>query len=343
MNFKIRYKTISSMLELCKKLKWGNVEKKEIEDLIEHEDYKFEFERYKGKISKEEFTEYFINLPNIKEEEITNKGLKIHHKFYKDLLDNLDFYMEKVSELDKFTEELFEQQISIALKGLPEDINLSELNFIFTVGIGQSFGYVYKNGMHFDFLQLVKEKSIDDFCATIAHEVHHVALNTIYEELDLNNMPIEDLFYLSFSGEGLAVKYCNNAEGVLSKSIYDGPKNIGLDKFTWEYLNKDFYNTMKQFKASINYIRAGHINTMEELVKYMEDYWMNPYVEGQDKNKDIPKLKQFRVYSFGNEIWGIIHDCFGKEMVYKTIRNPQSFRETFNKALEKLSHEEFKI
>lgn len=43
------------------------------------------------------------------------------------------------------------EQISVALRGLPDDFELPDLNFIFTIGIGQSFGYVYNNGMHFDF------------------------------------------------------------------------------------------------------------------------------------------------------------------------------------------------
>lgn len=266
----------------------------------------------------------------------------IHHRYYKGLLDNLDYFFEKSNVLNKFTSELFQEQIGVALEGLPRNINMPDLNFIFTIGIGQSFGYVHGNGMHFDFLQLIRDKSIDDFCATISHEVHHVGVDLIHQKLDLNSIPLEDLFYVYFSGEGLAVKYCNNAEGVLSKSIYSGSKNIGLDSFTWEYLNNDFYNTMNQFKKTISDIRNNKYKTTEEFEKHMAEYWMNPYIEGQSKN-EIPKLLHFRLYSFGNEIWGIIHDCFGKDAVYETLENPGNFPEIFNRALERLGHEEFKI
>jgi hypothetical protein len=61
------------------------------------------------------------------------------------------------------------------------------------------------------------------------------------------------MVYLYFSGEGLAVKYCNNAERVLSKSIYSGCKNIGLYSFSWKYLNDDFCNNkVNMFKKNPN-------------------------------------------------------------------------------------------
>ena len=342
MKFSIRYSSIKEMLKLCKKLKSETVKKSEIERILNHKDYQFEFLRYEDRISKEEFIYYFLNIPNLLKDDMKNKDLKIHHKYYKDLLDNLNFYEKKLSELKKLTPDLFKRQISTALKGLPNDIIFPDLSFIFTIGIGQSFGYIYGNGMHFDYLQLAKEMKFEDFCAVISHEVHHVGTNLIYEKINLNSIPLEALFYLYFSGEGLAVKYCNNAEGVLSKSIYSGPKNIGLDNFTWKYLNNDFYNAMEEFKNTISDIRSSRINSIDELEKHIMVYWMNSYTDDQNKG-EIPKLKHSRLYSFGNDIWGIIHDCFGKDMVYKTLKNPMKFPHVFNKALEQLGHEEFKI
>lgn len=343
MTYSIRFSSIKNMLELCKKLSTGKVEKKDIESILNHEDYKFEFARYKGRVSESEYTDYLLQLSNLTEDDITNMDLKAHHIYYIDLLKNLDFYTEKLNELERLlTPDLFEEQVSIALKGLPDDYILPDINFIFTIGIGQSFGYVYQNGTHFDFLQLVKDKSISDFCTTIAHEVHHVGVYIMHEQIDINNISLEALFYLYFSAEGLAVKYCNNAEGILSKSIYNGVKNKGLDSFTWKYLNDDFYNTMTHFRKDISNIRNNNIKSVDELDKLMTEYWMNPYTEDQNKN-EIPKLKHFRLYSFGNEIWGVIHDCFGKNAVFETLRNPESFPVIFNKCLDKIGYEQFKI
>lgn len=341
MNIKIRNSSINDMLKMCRNLKEGTATREDIERVLEHEDYKFEFERYNGRIFREEFIEYFLNIPNLNESDIKNIGLKTHHEYYRALLDNIDFYMEKAKEIIEIKKEIFEENVKIALKGLPDDLELPELNFIFIIGIGQSSGYIYKNGMVFDLLQL-SHRSLEEFYSSIAHEVHHVGINTIDEQLDIDSMELEELFYVCFSGEGLAVKYCNNAEGVLSKSIYGTTKNIGLDPFTWEYLNNDFYNTMIEFKKTIKDIRNGKIKDRDDLNKCIMEYWMSPYAEGQEKD-EIPKLKQLRIYSFGNEIWGIIHDCFGKEVVFDTLRNPKNFPKVFNEALEIIGHEEFKI
>lgn len=336
MQFSINYSSINTMLQLCSKLKSGTLKEEEIRQLLKHEDYKFEFSRYNNRISEEEFVEYFLNVPNLDQDSITNDDLKIHHKYYMDLFDNLDFYIEKEKELQKLLgKDIFQEQINYAMQGLPDDFELPELKFYFTIGIGQSFGYVYKNGMHFDYLQLIKEKSLEDFCSTIAHEVHHVGMHLIHDSICINDLPLEALFYLCFSSEGLAVKYCNNAEGTLSKAINAGVKNIGLDSFTWKYLNDDFDNTMKQFKATIKRIRNNEIKSMDELVKHIEEYWMCPLTNEQEIG-EVPKLKHFRLYSFGNDIWGVIHDCFGKSVVYETLKNPQSFPEVFNDALRKL-------
>ena len=331
------------MIDLFEKLITGNIEKVEIVKVLNHEDYKFEFTRYKERVSETEYVDYLFRLSNLNESDIKNIDLKTHHIYYKDLLNNLDLYKEELHELEKsLTPRLFKEQISTALKGLPDDIILPHLNFIFTIGIGQSFGYVYQNCMHFDFLQLAKDMSINDFCSSIAHEVHHVGVSTIAEQIHLNKMPLETLFYFYFSGEGLAVKYCNNAEGVLSKSIYEEAKNQGLDTFTWKHLNNDFYNTMAHFRKTVSDIRNNNIKSAKELNILMSDYWLNTYTEEQNKT-DIPKLKHSRIYSFGNDIWGIIHDCFGKNAVFETLKNPNKFPMIFNKSLDKLGYEQFKI
>ncbi|QAA31348.1 DUF5700 domain-containing putative Zn-dependent protease [Clostridium manihotivorum] len=343
MSFSISFSSINSMLQLCKRLTNGQVMRSDVESLLDHEDYKFELERYSGRLSKDEFVDYFLQINNIEEDDITNIDLKSHHSYYKDLLANVDYYFEKLKELESIlTPELIEEQVSIALKGLPDDIILPDIKFIFTISIGRSFGYVYENCTHFDFLQLVKDQSISAFCSTIAHEVHHVGLNTILQQIDGENLSLEGLFYLYFSGEGLAVKYCNNAEGVLSKSIYNATKNQGLDAFTWKYLNDDFYNTMDNFRKTVSDIRAGIIKSPDDLNKLMSEYWTNPYTEEQNKS-EIPKLRHFRVYTFGNDIWGVIHDCFGKNTVFETLRNPDSFPVVFNKALDKIGYGQFKI
>ncbi len=340
MEIRICSSTIVNMLGIIKKVKDGTANRSEIEDLLAHDDYQMEFARYKGRVSMEEFIEYLMHFPDLNEDDISNKDLKGHHSYYLDLVENYEYYVNKLLILN-IDKETIDQAIKKAQYGLP-DLSLGKINFVFTLGIGQSFGYVYQNNIHMDYLQLVKENTNVDLGSTIAHEVHHVGIGNLLNGEFLAELSLEEMFYLYFAGEGLAVKYCNNAEGVLSKSIYEGPKNIGLDPFTWKYLNNDFEATMVHFKKNIDDIRSHKISTRDELTNEVVNYWMNSYIEGQSK-RDIPKLKHFRLYSFGNDIWGIIHDCFGREKVFETLINPSQFPLAFNAALEMLGKDVYKI
>lgn len=99
---------------------------------------------------------------------------------------------------------------------------------------------------------------------------------------------------------------------------------------------------MEEFKKTIARIRNNEIKSQEELFKHIQEYWMNPYTKGQSTD-EIPKIQHFRLYSFGNDIWGVIHDCFGKNVVYDTINNLSKFPEVFNRALEKIGRSELKL
>ena len=62
------------MLQLCKRLTNGHIDRSDIESLLDHEDYKFELERYNGRLSKDEFVDYFLQINNIQENDITKKN-----------------------------------------------------------------------------------------------------------------------------------------------------------------------------------------------------------------------------------------------------------------------------
>lgn len=342
MNLSINFSSLKPMLEIIKDIKNGVVNEPQVRKLIEHEDYAFEFSRYGARVEKEQFINYIINIYNLDENDIKNPDLKAHHKYYVDLLNNIDYYIDKEHTLERIlTKELFEGRINHALNGLPNNTVVPDLKFIFTLGIGGSFGYAHGNGTHYDFLQLMKNQSLESFSFTISHEFHHVIMYKILEELFSKPLSLESKFYLEFVSEGLAVKYCNNAEGILSKAIYPGEKNIGLDKFTWDYLLNDFDNSINKFKETIHQIREGSL-TEEGLEKQISSYWNNRYTEGQ-KSDEIPKLCHFRSYSLGTDIWGVIHDCFGKDVVYETVKNPSNFPNVFNRAMEIIHREDLKI
>ena len=77
---------------------------------------------------------------------------------------------------------------------------------------------------------------------------------------------IEGYFVQFFASEGLAVKFINNAQGVISKPLYPyQEKNIDLDDYTMSYLNNDFNKTLAEFKKTItNMMKTEVIRKIKE-------------------------------------------------------------------------------
>lgn len=335
MKINISFETIDEILELSRQVKNGSLDMERLNKVLDHPDYQVEFERYRGRVAREEFVDFFSNFFSIDYEKITNEDLKARYEAMKYFFDNLDNYIIECNKIKKFSKEIFEKQAEIAKRGLPDDFKFEEVSFIFNLGIGMSFGYPYKDYTVYDIVYLVKNESFESFLSILAHEIHHVGINHLESTLDIDKLSIEEMFYLYLSGEGLAVKYCNNCEGNMTKKIYDSKPNLGMDSFTWKYLNDDFEDTFKTFKKHIGMIRSGEIKTIDDLNKIFYGYWMNAYTSDQDKNEP-PKLRQTRNYSFGCDVWGVIHDVFGKEKVFEVFKNPKFFPEVYNEAVRKI-------
>ncbi len=347
MEIKISMETITKMINLCENHKKGVLNKHELEELLDHEDYKVELDRYnnaggpRGGFTKEEYVDFFINFFKLNVNDIKNERLRMRYNDLKFFFDNLDFYKEQIKKLNSLNDSVIEECLKYTLYGLPDDIKLDKLHLIFSLGLGNSGGWFYKHYSHYDIVQFLKDFDLKIVKSTIAHESHHIGFSLYLSNLDLSKLTVEEHLYLFLAGEGLAVKYCNNGQGVLTKKIYDSEPNIGIDKATWEYLNDNFEETYKHFKEQVYKVRNGEINDMDKLDKYISEYWFSLHIDSQDKF-EIPKLKHSRNYSFGNDLWGLIHDIYGKDMVFKILTDLKQFPEVLNNAFEKINRGDLK-
>lgn len=346
MKLTVRFSSIGLMLEALAKQLRGELGRDELREILSHEDVQFEFMRYKAigaEIGEEEYLDYFLALPEVGINQIESRALKAQHCYMQYLMENLNLFLEARQELEHLTSpSMLEQQFEQAAKWLPEHLNWPEIRFIFTIGIGGSGGYVWQNSTCFDFIKIVKDSSLDSFAATLCHEIHHVGMGVLLEEINLDALSLESWFYAIFSGEGLAVKYCNNAEGVLSKAIYSGSKNVGLDRFSWDYLNQHFEEYIQKFCQAVRAIRSGEVKTREELWQLIGGLLMGSHTHDQEPG-EIPRLMHTPLYSLGNELWGLIHDCFGKDVVFDALRNLNKFPELLNAALSRVGRDDLSI
>ena len=338
MKIELHMSSIMPMVEFLRDLKNGRADKNQISDIFSHPDYDFEFRRYEI-ASKAPLIDYFMKINTIDESEIPElhsdrkNMLKYKHKRWLEAYESPGYYEALHDKIKAFiTPDTLEDICVKVKKGLPANTDIDDIRIISTMSIGTSFGYVFDKAIHFDIMGF-DNGGLNTLPSQIAHEVHHLALWK-WVSAFIDSFTLEERYIFNLSGEGLAIKFCNNAKGAVSKAIDDlHPVNEGLDDFSINYLNEHFDETMKVFKDTLIDIRSGKMNK-EEMYKQFEDYWWNPYTEDQNFG-DEPLLKQSRIYSFGNDLFGTIYDVYGAETLFDCVRHPLKAVEYFKLAIGK--------
>ena len=325
-----RTSSIPSMLNFLRDLKNGQADRNQLVDIFNHPDYDYEFRRY-GISSKEPFIDYFMQLNTIDESEIpTLPGresmLKNNHKHWLAAYENPEYYQELYDKMIATVtdDETFDRAYALLKKGLPLDADISSIPLISTMSIGMSFGYAFDGAIHVDLMGIDKHnfpmKALPEL---IAHEIHHIAIER-WASTFAESLTLEELFIFMFSIEGLAIKFCNNAEGVFSKAIDSTRSAWKLD-----YLNERFYETYKVFESTLEKIRSGEMSR-EDVGMQWEEYWTNLHTDEQSPDEQ-PLLGQSRNYSFGNDLFGAIYDVYGAETLFDCVRHPLKAVEYFRK------------
>lgn len=341
----INKSTILKMLDIMDRLNNGENVRKDLSELLDHEDYQIQFEffqKHEANIgfTKEEYIDFFMNLRGIDENSVTSKALRyrIHDLMY--IMDNVEYYRSVYKKLDKIDDLALGEALKKAKYGLPDNIDLSDVKLIFAIGIGVTGGFSYKNYTYYDLKVTVENKTIQGIVNTIAHEFHHRGYKIMFQNLDKNEMEKSKdctLMYF-FSGEGCAVKYGNNFEGVLTKKIY-GSQEITKNEKSYQYYISNFNMIYDVFRTDIKKIRSGKIKNLDELEKLFMD---NYYYRDVTINGEIHKFYLLNpiAYYFGADIWGLIHDVYGPKIVFELLMSPSIFFDYYNKALIKINRKD---
>ena len=328
---------VQPMLDWLEALANGRADKQTLDRMLDSEDYAFEFARYQQRVIRQEFRDYLLHLPQMREEEIANQSLRLHHSLWKDALEHPQKYREGLERLQQVLSAGFQQETKELMERCYGPVEMGAVKLVITLGIGQSFGYPYGDGMHMDFLQLVGEDYMKDLSPVFNHELHHILFNRLFGEGDAETLEGRFCFFLA--GEGLAIKFANFAPGKLSCSLCPERANEGLDERSMEVLNGDFEDTWKRFADTIRQLREGRMD-QEELEREMEEYWLSPCLDPAHPGE---RLLQSRAYSFGNEVWGSIYDAFGREVMLDTLRHPDCCVAVFSAACRKNGQVQYTI
>lgn len=330
---KVRISSIPMMFEYLSKLNTEPADIVLVNGLFNHEDYQFEIRRY-GLSSVEHLVFYFSRLKSIKKEEIPNlsderkNALRDKHNLWLDCASNPQKYYKRYKKVKHIlcgeNIQNMQHRLSVAF---PNAIVINDANIISTLSFGSSFGYVYENALHLDLFGTEEICTIEELPYVILHEMHHLQIQKLIGDYYsfTKRFSLLENYIFRFTGEGLAIKFCNNAEGVVSKRI-DNNLNINIGIPAMPILNHHFEEHLSLFNDTIKRIGQKSI-TESEIDEQFRSYWWNPYLY---KN-EMAVLPQTPIYSFGNEIFGCIFDVFGMEIMFECFYNPIKTIEYFNK------------
>ncbi len=329
----LRISSIPIMLEYLSKMNAESVDKAVVEKIFEHEDYQFEMRRY-GLHSADPLISYFSHLRSIKVGDIPDlsnerkSALRDKHKLWLDCSTNLQKYYNRYEKVKHILCDDNIQSLQHKLfAAFPNEVAINDISIISTLSFGPSFGYVYENALHIDLFGIEDICTIEEMPYIILHEMHHLQVQKLIGSYHsfTRNFGLLDDYIFRFSGEGLAIKFCNNAEGVVSKKL-DNHLNANIGIPAMSILNNHFKEHFNLFNDTIKRIKQNSI-TASEIDEQFKSYWWNPYLY-KDEN---PFLTQTPIYSFGNEIFGCIFDAFGMEILFECFYNPAKVIEYFNK------------
>lgn len=337
MDIKLRFGTIDTMINILR-LGKGNQIKDELLQLLSHDDYQDELKRYNKNgsnngITIEEASDFISSCVGIHKIEVDNPKLKLREEVFTDFCEQLKSN-DTVYPINQYElERIAEAAVQKAEFGLEMNNTLPDIEIIFSIGIGPTGGWYHENRVHLDYVQFMNPLKKDVAISILAHEIHHIGMMKVYQELWQTGLSLEEKFLTLFAGEGLAVKYGNNGSGYLTKSIYSSPSDCGLDEHDFKLFKSEFMDMFDRFRHTLRDLESGRISSNEMLNKEIREYWTKT-------NTDQYPRYHSRIYYFGCEIWGLLHDVYGTEKVFYVLRNMVSFKTYFNGALRLIGRED---
>ena len=298
--------------------------------LLAHPDYQFEARRY-GLPSTDPLALYLAHIDTAGGVSRLPPGWAGKHLLWKDCLARPALYRARYERLKQA---LSPERLSALEEKLRacflQEVSLEGAQVISTLSFGPSFGYAFENALHLDLFGVGNYVSLEALPFVLLHEMHHLCLSRLEKELlaaraDSPMSPLEQYLF-AFAGEGMAVKFCNNAEGILSQRIDPALKpNIALPAFP--LLNLHFPEHFTLFCNTVARLGAGTM-TREEMEEQLDVYWRNPLLYPAESKF----LEQTPIYSFGSELFGTIYDAFGLEAVFDCFCHPLKTVSYFNRS-----------
>lgn len=217
---------------------------------------------------------------------------------------------------------------------LPNSACIPDVDVLVTVGLGDSFGWPYRNVVHFDFVKMLDDfESFAQLENLLAHELHHIGYESLLAGFNAATSAHQFLLFLAY--EGTAIKFFNHPDSVFSKCLDEHMQSYQIVASDWQYYREhwDFY--FGQFQNDYRLL-LKHPKT--DVASVTEKWMTRQRIDDSDST-----LTQYPNYFIGSEIIGMLLDHFGLDTVFDILFGDVSFEDAYDGILDSKGLKRFRI
>lgn len=344
----ISKETIPKMLEILELLDKNSDIDALIKELLNHEDYKVQFDFFQNhhaniRFTKEEYIYFLSNIRTINPEHIRSNALKHRVDDLISIIDNISFYREVYNKLEEINEVVFDELINRVNNVMPIKVNFEDVRIVFAIGLGVTGGFLYEDTIFLDFKKVISDKSFQGVLNTLCHELYHYGFYKTFS-INTDNQIVHcrsSLLFYYLGQEGLAVKFGNNFEGKLTKKINEENEST-VDEISCRYYHEHFNEIFETLKSDLHYLEEKLGLGVEDVENIFVEHYLNRNIMIDCVLHEF-YLKNPITYYLGADIWGLIYDVFGRSVVNDIITSPNKFKHFFNEAVSIIGKNELKM
>lgn len=327
----LRAETVSSLFDLLSSPGLTRESAAACLQLYSHPDYALEIERYHSRgtgsgLTPSNLSEALRSLV-LHGVESRTPDLSPHERRVSRLISNYQAYRRKWEGFMQGWQSTLVRSDELARRYLPSEASISEVDVLVTVGLGDSFGWPFRDAIHFDLVHMLD--NFDSFLELenlLAHELHHVGYQSLLSTFDAATSSHKFLLFLAY--EGMAIKFFNHPNSVFSTCVNDEMRGYQIVAADWDYYREHWDYYFREFQSDYRYL----CQTPDADISSMIMRWMtDERIDGSGA-----KLVQYPNYFIGSEIVGLLFDHCGLHTIFDVLGGRSEFEVIYDRILEEI-------
>jgi hypothetical protein len=357
------YKSAEAMQKVIQALH-DKVETKAVEMLLDEalkfEAYHVSHERYtdperpkESQVTLSQFRRFMLSFSEGQVDTQDNKRLMITRPFYEEAIKNPDKFRKAIQTIRSVPFSRFQDSFKLALYWLPKEPELNiHVWILFDIGGSGAWAFQTRNGrdnVGFNILHMLNDKGEFEkemFLGTLAHEIHHLGLplSSYLEAINYENLSETSRLKLysdymePLVTEGMAMKFCNNAPGVLSPRPYPEKAFAAtqLNLKDWKYFQDQLIDIHRRAIKDLRQLLCDTTVDKEIFESDYDNYWT--WRAGEKEGRTFTLGRR---YYYGAELLGVIYAAFGRDAVFEGLLDIRKILLLYNEGVMKLGLEDF--